>query len=83
MEIYPISRDGVTSLIFKEKHSRHQLVFDLRLEGNQPSLRGYWSGIGGFGGGLDMKNDMLWSYFLSRLNKSVEKGQLEFSNAGN
>ncbi len=83
MEIYPISRDGVTSLIFKEKHSRHQLVFELRLKGNQPKLGGYWSGFGGFGGGLDMNNDKLWSYFISKLNKSVEKGQLEFRDTSN
>ena len=73
MEIYPISRDGVTSLIFKEKHSRHQLVFDLKLKGNQPRLRGYWSGVGGFGGGLDMNDEELWDYFLRKLKKSATK----------
>ena len=78
MEIYTVIIDDESRLTFKKKYSRHQLVFQIRLEGNKPKLRGYWSGYSGFGGGLDMNDKELWSYFLKKLKNSATKGQLEY-----
>ena len=73
MEIYTVIIDDESRLTFKKKYSRYQLVFQIRLEGDKPKLRGYWSGYGGFGGGLDMSEKDFTNHCAQCLEHLIEE----------